>query len=90
MLFGKLNFSAIFVLVENSYIMKKIIIALSVIASASFVISSTSCEERVCIKCYKIGDSTDVKEICTVDAIKRNDFVVEQTHLDYNCSAVEE
>lgn len=70
--------------------MKKLVIALSVVASALFIAGSTSCENRVCVKCYKIGDSTDVEELCTVDAIKRNDFIVEQTHLDYNCSEVAE
>lgn len=65
--------------------MKKLILPAIIIAFLSLIFLTTSCNSKVCVKCYKISDSTLTQEFCSSDANDRNDFVVEQTHADYNC-----
>lgn len=65
--------------------MKKLILPAILTAFVALIFTSTSCNDKVCTKCYKIGDSTDTQEYCSSDANDRNNFVVEQTHADYNC-----
>lgn len=65
--------------------MKKIIIPAIISAFIALMFTSSSCNDKVCTKCYKIQDSTDTQEFCSSDANERNDFVVEQTQDDYNC-----
>jgi len=71
--------------------MKKLILTAVIAATAGFVFTTSSCNDRVCVQCTKIGDpEAQVQEMCTSDQYKRNDFVVEWTHLDYNCQNVAE
>ncbi len=70
--------------------MKKLILPAIIGVFIAFMFTSTSCNDRVCVRCYKIGDSTDIKDYCNSDPNKRNDWVVEQTHADYSCANVEE
>ncbi len=70
--------------------MKKLIVPVMITAIAAFVFTTSSCDNKVCIKCTKIGDPTDIQEYCSTDQYNRNDFIVEQTHDDYNCAEVEE
>ena len=88
----KLKLSPIFVFTESLILhkMKKFIFPAIIGTFAAFMLFSTSCNNRICIKCYKINDSTDTQEFCSVDQNWRNDFIVEQTHNDYNCVQVEE
>jgi hypothetical protein len=65
--------------------MKKLIFPAILSAFVALMLTSSSCNDKVCTKCYKIGDSTDTKDYCSSDPNDRNDFVVEQTHADYNC-----
>lgn len=65
--------------------MKKIILSAIISAFFALMFTSSSCNDKICTKCYKISDSTDTQEYCSSDANERNDFVVEQTHADYNC-----
>jgi hypothetical protein len=67
--------------------MKKLI--LPAIFTFSMAFSLTSCDEKVCIKCTKVGDPSDTKEFCSSNTYDRNDWTVEQTHLDYNCETKE-
>jgi hypothetical protein len=69
--------------------MKKLTLPAILILFVSFMITSSSCNDKVCTKCYKIGDSTDTKDYCSSNAYDRNDWVAEQTHADYNCATVE-
>lgn len=65
--------------------MKKLIAPVLVSSFFALILLSSSCSEKVCTTCYKISDSTDTESYCSDDAIKRNDFVVEQTQAGYNC-----
>ena len=65
--------------------MKKIILPAIISAFIALMFTSSSCNDKICTKCYKISDSTDTQEFCSTNANERNDFVVEQTHADYNC-----
>jgi hypothetical protein len=65
--------------------MKKLILPAIIAAFISLIFTSTSCNDKVCTKCYKIGDSTNTTEYCSSDANDRNNFVVAQTQDDYNC-----
>ena len=70
--------------------MKKLIFPVILSAIIAISLTSSSCNEKVCTQCYKISDSTDTKSYCSDDALKRNDFVVEQTQDGYNCAVTEE
>lgn len=66
--------------------MKKLILPVIMITFLSFLCLTSSCNDKVCVKCYKISDSTNTQEYCSSDANDRNDFIVKQTHADYNCA----
>ena len=70
--------------------MKKLILTAFVALTAGFALSTTSCNDRICVECTKIDDETEKEKMCTNDQYKRNDFIVEWTHLDYNCQNVAE
>lgn len=70
--------------------MKKLLLPAILTVGFALVFTASSCNERVCIRCTKIQDANDFKDICTSDQNKRNDFIVEWTHQDYNCATVEE
>jgi len=66
--------------------MKKLVIPVIVSALFTLVLTSTSCNDKVCVKCTKVGDTNDTEEFCSSDPNERNNFIVQQTHLDYNCA----
>jgi hypothetical protein len=68
--------------------MKKLILPAILSAFVALMLTSTSCNDKVCIKCYKIGDSTNTVDYCSSNQWDRNDFIVTQTHADYNCVTV--
>ena len=65
--------------------MKKLILPAIVTAFVALIFTSTSCNDKVCIKCYKISDSSDTKDFCSSDQNDRNNFIVKETHAGYNC-----
>jgi len=64
---------------------KKIFLPAILTALVALIFSTTSCNDKICTRCTKISDPADVLEYCSSDEHKRNSFVVEQTHADYNC-----
>ena len=70
--------------------MKKIFLPAILTAVTALIFTTTSCNDRKCTRCTKIQNQADVKEYCTSDEAKRNDYVAAQTHADYNCVTFEQ
>jgi hypothetical protein len=70
--------------------MKKLFASAILIAVTALTFTTTSCNEKKCTRCTKIQDASDVKEYCSSDEANRNDYVVKQTHADYNCVTFEQ
>lgn len=70
--------------------MKKIFLPAILTALVALIFTTTSCNDKKCTRCTKIGDPADVVEYCSSDETNRNNFIVEQTHADYNCETFEQ
>lgn len=65
--------------------MKKIFTPVLALLFVALGLGTTSCNDKVCIKCTKIQQPEVVAEMCSSDQNERNDFIVNWTHQDFNC-----